>query len=107
MELDLGKIEGFQWDDANRDKNWEKHQVATGECEQIFFNQPLLILEDPKHSLSEKRLSAFGKTDVERHLVIVYTIRKNLIRVISARGMNKKERKFYEEESKKNTNFQE
>jgi uncharacterized DUF497 family protein len=56
----------------------------------------LLVLEDPKHSLAEKRWAAFGKTDSGRLLVVVFTQRGSLIRVISARDMNSKERKFYE-----------
>lgn len=87
---------GFDWDEGNQDKNWIKHQVSRWECEQIFFNQPLVVLDDYKHSDSETRFAAFGKTDHNRLLVVIFTIRNQLIRVISARDMNKKERKFYE-----------
>ena len=96
MENDLDTFSGFQWDRGNIDKNLIKHNVENWECEQVFFNKPILVLEDPRHSLSEKRGAAFGKTDAERLLVVVFTKRKNLIRVISARDMNKKEREFYE-----------
>jgi len=58
--------------------------------------QPLLVLEDPKHSLTEKRWAAFGRTDSDRLLVVVFTNRGSLIRVISARDMNSRERRFYE-----------
>ena len=86
---------GFQWDSGNSDKNWISHQVTKSECEQIFFNQPLLIGNDDNHSKTEIRYYALGKTDGERKLFIVFTIRENLIRVISARDMNKKEREAY------------
>jgi uncharacterized DUF497 family protein len=66
-------------------------------CEQVFLNRPLLVLDDPKHSVSEKRLAAFGKTDGERFFVVIFTKRNDLIRIISARDMNKRERKFYHE----------
>ena len=63
----------------------------------MFFNRPLLVLDDPRHSVSEKRWAAFGKTDTDRFLVVIFTKRNNLIRIISARDMNKGERKFYDE----------
>lgn len=88
---------GFQWDQGNIDKSLIKHDVENWECEQVFFNRPLLVLDDPKHSISEKRWAAFGKTDADRLLIVIFIKRDNLIRVISAREMNKKERKFYDE----------
>lgn len=97
MEKIFEQFSGFQWDRGNRDKNLLKPNVENWECEQIFFNNPLIILDDPKHSIYEKRWAAFGKTDAERFLVVIFTERNNLIRVISARDMNKRERKFYEE----------
>jgi uncharacterized DUF497 family protein len=86
---------GFQWDDGNSEKNWISHQVAKSECEQIFFNQPLVIGNDEKHSKIEKRYYVLGQTDSDRQLYIVCTARQNLIRVISARDMSKKEREVY------------
>lgn len=89
---------GFEWNDGNLSKNWDKHKVSTSECEQIFFNVPLLIYDDEKHSNEEKRVYALGKTDAERLLFVVFTVINNLIRVISARDMSKNERKIYENE---------
>jgi len=97
MKYELDQFTGFQWDEGNINKNLYKHNVENWECEQIFFNNPLIILDDPKHSLSEKRWAAFGKTDANRTLSVVFTKRDNLIRIISVRDMNRKERKFYEE----------
>lgn len=96
MENEFEKFIGFQWDQGNINKNMFKHGVENWECEQIFFNEPLIILDDPKHSFSEKRWAAFGITDAERQLVVIFTKRDERIRVISAREMSKKERKFYE-----------
>ncbi|MDP8207802.1 MAG: BrnT family toxin [Candidatus Electryonea clarkiae] len=90
---------GFQWDEGNIDKNWIKHKVLNIECEQVFFNTPVFILEDTKHSGDENRWYLLGKTDFDRHLFIVYTIRDNLIRVISARDMSKKEKEIYNEQN--------
>lgn len=96
MINEFEQFTGFQWDEGNIDKNLLKHQVQNWECEQIFFNEPLIILDDPKHSLPEKRWAAFGQTDAGRLLTIIFTKREKLLRVISARDMNRKEKKFYE-----------
>ncbi|MDX2507743.1 MAG: BrnT family toxin [Gammaproteobacteria bacterium] len=87
---------GFQWDAGNSEKNWISHQVTKFECEQVFFNQPLIIGDDENHSQIEKRYFTLGQTDNARLLFIVNTIRENLIRVISARDMNNKEREVYQ-----------
>jgi uncharacterized DUF497 family protein len=95
---DLNKIAGFDWDDGNDRKN-EKHGVSMAEAEQVFFNAPLLLLEDATHSQKEPRLHALGKTDDGRSLHITFTLRQSglLIRVISARDMHRKERAIYEQ----------
>jgi len=103
MEYILENCEGFDWDDANSNKNWQKHKVSKIECEQVFFNRPLIVADDKKHSDSEKRWFLLGRTDMDRKLFVVFTIRKSLVRVISARSMNKKERELYDEEIKKDS----
>ncbi len=97
METEFEEFAGFQWDEGNINKNLVEHQVEDWESEQVFFNEPVLILDDPKHSLVEKRWAAFGRTDAGRLLVVIFTKRGNLLRVISARDMNRKEMKYYEE----------
>jgi len=91
----ITRCSGFEWDKGNLLKNWEKHGVSAPECEQVFFNKPLITGSDEKHSQQEVRYYALGQTDTGRLLFVVFTIRENLIRVISARDMNKKERKVY------------
>ena len=73
--------------------------MSTAEAEQVFFNLPLLVLEDSVHSQEEPRFHALGKTDVDRVFHITFTLRQSgtLIRVISARVMHRKERSFYEQ----------
>lgn len=90
---------GFNWDDGNSEKNWILHGVSRNECEQVLFNTPIVTGDDILHSQIEKRWFLLGKTDSNRKLFIVFTIRKNLIRVISARDMSKKERGIYDEKS--------
>lgn len=99
----LLNCEEFDWDEGNSNKNWIRHKVTKSESEQVFFNEPLIIADDLKHSQDEKRWYILGRTDVKRLLFIVFTIRKSRIRVISAREMNKKEKKVYNEQYKKNT----
>ena len=97
MADEFGEFTGFQWDQGNIDKNLVKHGVENWECEQIFFNEPLLVLANPRHSISESRQAAFGRTDAGRLLVVIFTWRIDLLRVISARDMNRREKRFYEE----------
>jgi len=99
--LDLSKITGFEWDAGNERKN-EKHGVTMMEAEQVFFNAPLLLLEDANHSQDELRVHALGITDEIRALHITFTLRKSgqLIRVISARDMHRKERAIYDQADK-------
>lgn len=100
--IDWTKITGFDWDNGNARKSVEKHDVGQFEAEQVFFNQPLLILEDPKHSQRESRFHALGHTDDARLLHITFTLRAKgkLIRVISARDMHRKEKAAYEQSQK-------
>jgi uncharacterized DUF497 family protein len=92
----FAECEGFQWDAANSGKIRERHKVAPSECEEVFFNHPLFVGDDEKHSVGEERLYALGQTDAARLLFVVFTIRSRLIRVISARDMSRKERKIYQ-----------
>ena len=95
-EPDLTRCTGFDWDDGNLLKSWEKHRVAASECEQVFFNQPLVAGEDEKHSGQEPRFYSLGQTDSGRRLFVVFTLRGTLIRVISAREMNRREKMEYD-----------
>lgn len=95
MEEPLKLVVGFLWDTGNRDKNLKSHGVRNEECEEVFFNQPLIAGPDIKHSLGEERYFLLGKTNAGRLLFLVYTIRSNHLRIISVRDMSKKERNFY------------
>lgn len=96
--INLANISDFDWDEGNYRKN-DKHGVTVAECEQLFFNAPLLLLDDNKHSQQEPRFHALGKSDAGRLLHITFTLRSQgkAIRVISARDMHKKERAIYEQ----------
>ena len=95
----FSEVTGFDWDEGNLFKNLEKHSVTHLEAEQLFFNEPLIVNYDEKHSQMELRWYGLGITDTRRLLMVVFTIRQNKIRVISVRDMSRKERKTYERES--------
>jgi uncharacterized protein len=95
MTDDLAQCRGFQWDEGNAEKNWVQHQVSQGEAEQVFFNRPLVVVAGERAEFTP-RYYALGQTDARRLLFIVFTIREDLIRVISARPMSRRERRVYE-----------
>lgn len=97
--IDWTRVIGFDWDAGNDRKSAEKHRVSQAEAEQAFFNEPLLVLEDDRHSFVEARFHALGRTNEMRRLHITFTLRRDgaLIRVISARDMSARERLAYEE----------
>lgn len=90
--LDTRQIHGFDWDEGNRYKNWVKHRVSSGECEEVFFNLPLVIADDAKHSEVKQRYLALGQTNRDRLLFLSFTVRDSKIRIISARDVSRKER---------------
>lgn len=92
----LLRCTGFEWEESNAGKIWRKHHLLHSECEETFFNRPLVVADDVKHSGEESRYYALGHTDAGKSLFVVFTIRRNLIRVISARLMNRKEGKVYQ-----------
>ena len=91
----IGDCIGFDWDESNSIKNWERHNVAPEEAEDVFFHDPLLVRSDTVHSLREQRYRALGQTSRGRLLFIAFTVRRRLIRVISVRDMNRREAERY------------
>jgi uncharacterized DUF497 family protein len=96
--FDLNAITGFDWDEGNKEKNWIKHGVDFLECEEVFLNKPLIIGDDTKHSSQENRYLVLGQSNAGRALFLVITIRKDKVRVISARDQSRKERQVYEQQ---------
>ncbi len=90
-------VVGFVWDRGNRDKNWHKHRVSRNEAEPVFFDPHKREYPDPIHSTGEVRKIVVGQTRRGRMLFVVYTQRRQRIRIISARDLNRrKERDLYE-----------
>lgn len=95
--IELKDIDGFEWDEGNKQKNFRKHNVSIKEAEEVFNSQPFIVLRTAY--LNEERFQMFGESK-RRLITIIFTIRKNKIRIISVRDMSKKERKFYEDKLK-------
>ena len=103
MALDIPAVTGFEWDAGNAMKS-EKHSVRDVEAEQVFVNEPLVVVEDNAHSTAEPRWHALGRTNEGRLLHVTFTLRAGgtRVRIISARAMHRKERKVYEKTSQAN-----
>ena len=94
--VDLSKITEFEWDYGNIDKSFKKHGITPNEAEEVFLDEDILLLKDIKHSQQEGRFKAIGKIARGSILFLAFTVRRNKIRIISARDANKKERRLYE-----------
>jgi uncharacterized DUF497 family protein len=92
----LESCTGFEWDDNNVHKNWDRHRVEPGEAEDVFFHDPLVVRSDLRNSKGEKRYFALGQCRTGRKLFVAFTVRGTMIRVISARDMNRNETEAYE-----------
>ncbi len=93
--VDLSKITGFEWDKWNRDKSYKKHSITPNQTEEVFLDKDLIIKNDLKHQEQEKRYIALGETTEGEILFVVFTIRKDKIRIISGRRANRKEKEVY------------
>ena len=89
------RLAGFDWDRGNAEKNWAWHAVSRTEAEEVFFLEPVLLAEDAKHSTREPRYLVLGRTAADRRLAVIFTVRRDLVRVISARPISRKERTLY------------
>ncbi len=95
MVIKSGIVE-FEWDKGNLDKSYQKHGVTPKEAEEVFLDEESFVIPDVKHSQKEPRYILLGKTFEKKKLFIVFTIRKEKIRIISCRQMHKKEVEKYE-----------
>lgn len=93
----------FDWDAGNSQKNQEQHGVTNQEAESLFFNEHKFVFEDSTHSQIKKRYLLLGITSEGRKPAIIFIIRKNKIRIISARDMHKKERQIYDKKTKEHS----
>jgi hypothetical protein len=101
MKINPATIAGFEWDEGDARKSVDRHGVSQSDAEQVFLNRPLIVVENANHNIKEKRFNALGQSSDGRRLHITFMLRGDatLIRVISARDMNRKERAIYERAS--------
>lgn len=95
MKVDFSVLEGFEWDKGNLE-HIKKHNVDYRECEETFLSKPLIVNEDEAHTQTEGRFRVYGQTNKGRLMFMIFTIRSNKLRVISARDQSKKERKEFQ-----------
>ncbi len=86
----------FDWDEGNLDKSRRKHGATPEEAESVFIDENSLTIPDKPHSEMEKRLVIIGKSILERYLYVVFTLRRNKVRIISARRMHREEVEKYD-----------
>ncbi|WP_353572616.1 BrnT family toxin [Candidatus Albibeggiatoa sp. nov. BB20] len=87
----------FEWDETKARSNKNKHDVSFFEATEVFSDEYAAYVRDPDHSHAEERYLVFGISVTEKYLVVSYTERYNIIRIISARHMTRQERKAYEQ----------
>ena len=99
----LSGVISFLWDKGNLDKSYEKHGITPKESEEIFLDESLQVISDVKHSQTEDRFIAIGSSNRDEILFVVFMMRTKKIRILSARKASKKERRFYEQAIKKDS----
>lgn len=102
MTLKSGIFE-FEWDKGNIDKSYQKHGISPKEAEEVFADNDSIVLPQIKHTQKEPRFIIVGKTLEGKQLFIVFTMRKEKVRIISARRMHTKEVSKYEKVKKNST----
>lgn len=88
----------FDWDENKAKINLDKHEVSFDEATSAFEDPLFLIFADIDHSINEKRFIIMGESTRGRLLIVAYTERQDLTRLISARLATSKECKAYESE---------
>lgn len=90
----------FEWDDHKAKLNLTKHGITFEEAKAIFLDPLAYIFDDEWHSIGEQREIIIGHDDQNRLLLVSFTERNQVIRIISARLTTQKERKKYENHTK-------
>ena len=87
----------FTWDPAKAAANLRKHGVSFLEASTAFADPLSITIPDPDHSVGEERFVLIALSDRQHLVVVAHVERGDLIRIISARPANRRERKTYEE----------
>ncbi len=86
----------LDWDAKKAASNVRKHSVSFEEAGTVFGDPMALTFDDPDHSTGEMRFLTFGVTRTNKFVIVSYTERQDVTRIISARKMSKQERDIYE-----------
>lgn len=86
----------LNWDPKKAVSNLRRHRVSFEEAGTVFGDPMALTFNDPDHSTEEMRFLTFGMTRTDKLLIVSYTERQGVTRIISARKMSKQERDIYE-----------
>ncbi len=89
----------FEWDNKKKAQNQKKHKISFEEAATVWTDPLALIAPDPDHSIEEEREWIIGESVNNRVLVVVYTMRGETVRIISARLATKRELQQYAEEN--------
>ena len=87
----------FEWDESKADANKTKHGVTFWEATEAFSDELSSFVVDPDYSTGEERFLLFGQTKNRKYLVVSFTERAEVVRIISARRMTPSERRAYEQ----------
>ena len=87
----------FELDPRKAALNLAKHAVSFDEAATAFGDLLAQIIDDPDHSVGEQRSILLGQSDRRRLLVVMFTERRESIRLISARRVTPRERRWHEE----------
>ena len=87
----------YEWDEAKSASNREKHGVSFEEAATVFGDPLYVDFYDPDHSVDEHRYLIMGQSTAGRLLIVSYTERDEVVRLISAREVTSSERRAYDE----------
>ena len=87
----------YEWDEPKAASNLDKHGVSFPEAATVFADPLYIDFYDPDHSVNEQRYLIMGQSTSGRLLIVAYTERDEVVRLISAREVTSSERKAYEE----------
>ncbi len=95
MSVLITRCSGFQWDEANLHPAGWLRAVSPGECEQVFFNRSIFAETGEEFPDAKRRFLVLGRTDAGRFLKLTIELNMDLIRIIAARDMSRRERKAF------------
>jgi uncharacterized DUF497 family protein len=86
----------LEWDPKKAEQNLRKHSVSFDEAVTVFYDPLSATFDDPDHSVGEHRYITIGFSSRDRLLVVGYTERGAVLRIINARAATTHERKRHE-----------